>query len=249
VRKTPDDFEFSVKLWQKFTHPMKVGQPGATQNEKWEAVAQDDVDVFRSGIEPLARSGKLGALLLQYAAGFYRTPENEEKLAETLSIFKEYPLAVELRHRSWSDAAEGTRSLLENHHASLALIDEPKFESSIRQEWKAVGEMLYFRAHGRNAAKWWTYGESWERYEYLYSSEEIKALAQRLRAAIKASPHAKTVKIYFNNHARAYAAVNAIMILNELGLKVKSSPGPELRAAFPQLVPIFPPEGQGRLSL
>ncbi|MGH7767606.1 MAG: DUF72 domain-containing protein [Candidatus Binatia bacterium] len=249
VRKTPDDFEFSLKLWQKFTHATKVGQPGARANEAWDVVTRDDVDVFRSGIEPIARSGKLGALLLQYPAGFYRTPENVDKLSAVLRTFREYPLVVELRHRSWSDAAGETRALLESHRSGLALIDEPKFESSIRQEPKAVGETLYFRAHGQNAAKWWTHGESWERYEYCYSPEEITTLAQRLRAALSASPQVKTVKIYFNNHARAYAAVNALMLLHELGIKVKSAPGAELLAAFPQLAAIFSAAGQKSLPL
>jgi uncharacterized protein YecE (DUF72 family) len=249
VRKTPADFQFSLKLWQKFTHTRKVNQPGAAPNEAWEAVTQADADLFRWGIEPLARSGKLGTLLLQYPAGFYATPESMEKLAATLRTFQEYPLVVELRHRSWSDAAGETRSLLESHRAGLALIDEPKFESSIRQERKVVGETLYFRAHGRNAEKWWTHGESWERYEYRYSSEEIKSLAERLRTVLNASPYVKTVKIYFNNHARAYAAVNALMLLHELGLKVKSVPSAELLAAHPQLAQIFPAAAQGSLSL
>jgi uncharacterized protein YecE (DUF72 family) len=249
VRKTPDDFEFSLKLWQKFTHARKVGQPGAAPNESWEEATQADVDVFRSGVEPLARSGKLGTLLLQYPAGFYATPGNVEKLGATLQTFHEYPRVVELRHRSWSDAAGETRSLLESHGASLALIDEPKFESSIRQKAEAVGETLYLRAHGRNAAKWWTHGESWERYDYCYSSEEIKTLAERLRTALSAGPHVKTVRIYFNNHARAYATANALMLLHELGLKVKSAPSAELLAAFPQLAQIFPSVEQSRLLL
>jgi hypothetical protein len=27
--KTPDDFLFAIKLWQKFTHPMKIGRKGS----------------------------------------------------------------------------------------------------------------------------------------------------------------------------------------------------------------------------
>jgi uncharacterized protein YecE (DUF72 family) len=43
---------------------------------------------------------------------------------------RDYPLAVELRHRSWSDAA-GTAQLLDEHRAAWVQIDEPKFPSSI----------------------------------------------------------------------------------------------------------------------
>ena len=47
--------------------------------------------------------------------------------------FKEYPVAVELRHRSWSDDATETAQLLSGFDAALAQIDEPKFKTSIRQ--------------------------------------------------------------------------------------------------------------------
>jgi len=33
--KTPDDFSFAIKLWQKFTHPMKIsGAVGAAKSER-----------------------------------------------------------------------------------------------------------------------------------------------------------------------------------------------------------------------
>jgi uncharacterized protein YecE (DUF72 family) len=44
VRKTPDDFLFTPKLWQKFTHPTKIGQGKSTG--QWEPTTQADVDLF-----------------------------------------------------------------------------------------------------------------------------------------------------------------------------------------------------------
>jgi uncharacterized protein YecE (DUF72 family) len=79
VSKTPTDFSFAVKLWQKFTHPMKIGRKSS--EGQWQPATQEDVDQFRAGLEPLAEAGKLGALLLQYPAGFHCTPENVEKVA------------------------------------------------------------------------------------------------------------------------------------------------------------------------
>ena len=49
--KTPDDFSFAIKLWQKFTHPMKIGRGGS--EDQWEPPTQKDFDDFRSGILPL----------------------------------------------------------------------------------------------------------------------------------------------------------------------------------------------------
>ena len=74
AERTPAGFEFSVKLYQKFTHPKMFEQRIAgslpadahTDAPALHALSQAnlaDFDEFRRGIEPLASSGKLGALL------------------------------------------------------------------------------------------------------------------------------------------------------------------------------------------
>ena len=54
--RVPDDFRFTAKLWQKFTHPKMfeaaTGQPGQVEDA--------DFGVFAEGIAPLAQAGKLG---------------------------------------------------------------------------------------------------------------------------------------------------------------------------------------------
>ena len=232
VKKTPADFAFTVKLWQKFTHPKKIGQ--GTSIGKWEPVSQDDLDLFRVGIQPLADSGKLGAILFQYPAGFYCSPENVEKLQATLNYFPRYPKAVELRHKSWSERAEETTALLEENESTWVLIDEPKFATSVRQTFEPVGKMLYFRAHGRNAQKWWNHKESWERYDYCYSRDEIKKIADKVKNAT-AKPGVQQAMVFFNNHARANAPVNAIMLAQEMELLMEAVPTEALVSKFPQL--------------
>src|SRR5215213_2188438 len=135
ARRTPPDFEFAVKLYQKFTHPAMAIEPGA--------VTQADVDAFKGGIDPLAAAGKLGPLLIQFPASFQRTPDAIAYLAWLLKAFAGYALAVELRHRSWSDAP-GTNALLEEHRAAWVQIDEPKFPSSIRQDLVGLQSELYY---------------------------------------------------------------------------------------------------------
>src|SRR5256714_11471798 len=71
--RTPSDFEFSVKLFQKFTHPRmfrKRVARGLPEDARSDACAIDslaqpneaDLDEFRRGIDPLASAGRLGAL-------------------------------------------------------------------------------------------------------------------------------------------------------------------------------------------
>lgn len=231
--KTPADFAFAVKLWQKFTHPMKISR--AKSEEQWEPATQSDFDEFRAGILPLAEAGKLGALLLQYPAGFHYSQENMERIESTLRWFYDYPKVVELRHKSWSERNPQIKALLMESRASGVLIDEPKFATSIRQPAEAVGEIFYFRAHGRNAKAWWNPKESWERYDYLYSREEIKRHAERIRTAAS-TPGVKKAFAFYNNHSRANAPANAIMLSQELGVRLKAMPPEAMVVKFPELV-------------
>ena len=61
------------------------------------------IDEYRRGVEPLAAAGKIGALLAQFPPSFKQNPESQGYLDALLERFRDYPIAVELRHRSWSD--------------------------------------------------------------------------------------------------------------------------------------------------
>jgi uncharacterized protein YecE (DUF72 family) len=232
VKKTPDDFKFALKLWQKFTHPKKISR--TKPEELWEPPSQEDFDEFRSGMLPLAEAGKLGALLLQYPASFKFTAENMEQVQATLQRFYDYPKAVELRHQSWSENSAAIAALLIENRASAVLIDEPKFVTSIRQDARAIGEIFYFRAHGRNAKAWWHPKESWERYDYLYSRAEIKQHAERITKAIS-TPGVQKAFAFYNNHSRANAPANAVMLSQELGIRLRAMPSEAMLEKFPEL--------------
>ncbi len=232
VERTPADFIFAIKLWQKFTHPTKIFRNKSAQ--EWEPATTSDFDEFRAGILPVAEAGKLGALLLQYPAGFHYSSANMERLQQTLRWFYDYPKAVELRHKSWSENDNAVKELLQENRASGVLIDEPKFDTSIRQQLESVGDLFYFRAHGRNAKAWWNPKESWERYDYLYSRAEITEHAKRIQRAVRTRP-VKKVLAFYNNHARANATANAIMLAQELGVRLRAMPSEAMLARFPEL--------------
>jgi len=122
VRRTPKDFKFAVKLWQKFTHP-KMYQEATGEHA---IISQNDVDIFMNSIEPLYRAGKLCALLAQFPPSFKNDSYGQQILGAVIRTFGDYPLAVELRHRSWSDD-ENTARLLRESNVSWVQIDEPKF--------------------------------------------------------------------------------------------------------------------------
>lgn len=227
VKRTPANFDFAVKLFQKFTHPNMSIDPGP--------VTQADVDAFRGGIDPLAASGKLGPILAQFPASFQRKDEAVDYLGWLLKAFGDYELAVELRHRSWSDAPE-TAQLLNEHNAAWVQIDEPKFPSSIRQDLKGKGSGLYYlRLHGRNAKEWWDHAESEDRYNYFYSEEELEPIAKKVRD-IRAM--VKKAYLFLNNHFSAQSVANATTLKSMLDEPITARMPAELVERFPDLAKI-----------
>src|SRR6185295_6499532 len=101
-----------------------------------------------------------------------------------LHVFHDYRIAVELRHKTWSDEITSTLDLLNRHKAAWVQIDEPKFRLSIRQNYLPnVTGFYYLRLHGRNAKNWWNHEKSEDRYNYLYSAAELREFTDTAGAA------------------------------------------------------------------
>jgi uncharacterized protein YecE (DUF72 family) len=250
VERTPADFEFSVKLYQKFTHPgmykerlAKSLPEDLTEGEALDALAQPnlaDLDEFKRGIEPVAAAGKMGALLAQFPPSFKHGDAEQAYLRQLLGALSDYPIAVELRHRTWSDHFAETLALLNAFKAAWVQIDEPKFRFSIRQNYLPnVQGFYYMRLHGRNAAKWWRHERSEDRYDYLYSSDELKEFTQTIDAARRI---VKKAYLYTNNHFSAKSVINAAMIKHQLGEPLEGSYPPELIERYPELSEILTPD-------
>lgn len=239
ARRTPRDFEFSLKLFQKFTHPEMFHK--ASGKDPWDLGAKD-VDEFRRAIDPLAAADKLGALLAQFPASFKNEPDSRGFLEWLLERFRGYRVAVELRHRSWSDDPVATLSLLEAANAAWTQIDEPKFRLSIRQDLEPnVRSFYYLRLHGRNAAQWWKHDKSEDRYNYLYTPAELEPFAE---AATSASARVKKAYLYANNHFSAKSVANAAILKHQLGQPLPGDYPEEFVERYPELkglVKILPP--------
>jgi uncharacterized protein YecE (DUF72 family) len=72
-------------------------------------------------------------------------------------------------------------------------------------------------------------------YDYLYSRAEIKKHAERIKIAAS-TPGVKKAFAFYNNHARANAAANAIMLSQELGVRLRTMPPEAMLQKFPDLV-------------
>ena len=120
AERTPPGFEFSLKLYQKFTHPKMFREAALKRAPGSEGplldllaqVTQSDIDEFRAGIDPLARPDGSARCSRSFPPASRTRRESRDYLAQLLRAFSDYPIAVELRHRSWSDAIGDTLALL-----------------------------------------------------------------------------------------------------------------------------------------
>jgi hypothetical protein len=120
----------TASAWRSRSWDDRDGGAGDLRPDFIDALARPndaDLDEFRRGIDPLASTGKLGALLAQFPPSFKDTPESQDYLSDLLRRLAGYPVAVELRHRSWSDRIGDTLGLLNGFNAAWVQIDEPKF--------------------------------------------------------------------------------------------------------------------------
>jgi uncharacterized protein YecE (DUF72 family) len=211
-------FLFTAKMWQRFTH-----ETGATSA---------DEKAVREGFDLLVGAEKLGAVLLQFPFSFHNIPENRDYLQKLVERFREYPLAVEVRHATWND-----KRFYEMLHASgvgFCNIDQPLIGKSIKPSEKATALVGYVRLHGRRYDTWFSDDPTVpadERYNYLYTDEELGPWAERIQ---KVRARATTTFVITNNHFQGKAIVNALQLIRLLtGNKVKV-PEP-LRHHYPQL--------------
>jgi uncharacterized protein YecE (DUF72 family) len=211
-------FAFAAKLWQKFTH-----DPSATS---------EDERAVRAGFDVLRAAKKLGAVLLQFPFSFHRTKETVAYLTATLKRFADYPLVVEVRHATWNSPE--TLGLLREHNAGFCNIDQPIIGRSLGPSAQATSPVGYIRLHGRRYDTWFTDDPAvpaHERYNYLYSAEELAPWIKRVR---KVAENAQNTFVVTNNHFQGKAVVNALQLISILkGSKVKV-PEP-LRQHYPQL--------------
>lgn len=133
-------FRFTLKLWERFTHQRET------------EFSQDEVKLFCDGIDPLAREGKLGAILVQFPWSFKRTAENRAWLARLVDAFSAYPLAVEIRHASW-DRPEVYEAFA-RRGVAFCNIDQPIFSNSVKPSEHVTARVGYVRLHGRNHDDW-----------------------------------------------------------------------------------------------
>jgi uncharacterized protein YecE (DUF72 family) len=227
------NFVFTAKLHRSFTHsPLAVMEPTSAATIK---PTDEDEMLARQGLEALGSEGKLAALLIQFPVSYKNTGLNREYLETLLRQFIEYPCAVEVRHASWNNPE--TISYFERKNVAFCNIDQPLIGRSLEPTEHVTSPVGYVRLHGRNYDQWFESEKRDDRYNYLYSEEELAGWKDKIE---RIAHKAEVTYVVANNHFEAKAGVNALQLKHMLtGQRVKA---PEsLLRHYPELKSIADP--------
>jgi uncharacterized protein YecE (DUF72 family) len=220
VEQTPDEFVMHVKAFGVMTrHPVKKEQLPTDLRDEAPLDEKGRVDRpsrefrgevfrrFREALEPLRAARKLGGILFQFPSYVVYKDRSLDYLAWAREQMGDDEMLIEFRHVSWyeDDVRSEVLSFLEEHGMSLVVVDAPKVEAKNvpRTLLALTSPTLYVRFHGRNAKTWNVRGTSAaERFDYLYSEDELREWVEPLR---ELAGQAQSAYAVFNNNNRSAA--------------------------------------------
>jgi uncharacterized protein YecE (DUF72 family) len=218
AERTPDDFVLHVKAFGVMTrHPVRVQQ---LPPDLRDAAPVDDrgrvdrpsrefrAEIFKrflEGVSPLRRDGKLGGILMQFPSYVVPKPASLDYLAWAREQLGDHEMLVEFRHASWfeEDARDETLRFLEEHGMTHVVTDSPRLNAKtvVPTVLAVTGPSAYIRFHGRNAETWHKRGGgASERFDYLYSDDELREWVEPLR---EVAGEAENAYVLFNNNNRS----------------------------------------------
>jgi uncharacterized protein YecE (DUF72 family) len=236
VEITPDGFTFDVKLHRLLSRhsapldslpePLREhARTGARGRVQLDARLEEALaDAVLEAVAPLAGAGKLATFLLQLSPAFSPHEHELDELTALVERLAPHPVAIELRHRSWTRRGrlEPALAWMEAHGAVWVGVDAPRGRQvTIMPPVDAVTNpaVAYLRAHGRNAEGYVRGRSVAERFAYRYPDEELEEIGARARELASA---AENVRLHFNNNRGSDAPVAARRMRELLGQSVSA---------------------------
>jgi uncharacterized protein YecE (DUF72 family) len=202
-------FQFTAKLNKAFTHsPIAVVESTSATTIHFNP---EDERMAKEGYDAIASEGKLGALLMQFPISFKNTEENRAHLDKLIHMFRQYPLAVEIRHGSWSD--DNILQYFASAGVAFCNIDQPLLGRAIRPSGHVTSSIGYVRLHGRRYDQWFDPKKPSDRYDYLYKPYELEGWQAKIE---KIAKKADRVYVAANNHFEGKAPANALELKSML---------------------------------
>lgn len=206
-KKTGPGFEFIIKGFKGITHE-PFDKRVADKRISLDRV-REHMQRFIFSIQPLIEKNKLGGVLLQFPVFFYPSQHSTEYILECKEQFRDIPLIIEFRNRAW--AKKATFDFLRDHHIAYCSVDEPRLPRLMPFINEVTSDIGYLRFHGRNTN--WFNAPLAERYNYLYSDEELKEFLPEIDRIDK---KAQKTYIFFNNCHGGFAVKNALALIDLL---------------------------------
>ncbi len=219
AERTPENFVMHIKAFGLMTrHPVKLETIPPDLRDDMPVDERGRVDrpprelrgeifrLFLEALEPLRRAGKLGGILMQLPPYVVYKDASLDYLEWAREQLAGYDMLVEFRHRSWLEDENRDASLafLERIGASYVTVDAPKSDTAknlVPTVVATTSPTAYVRFHGRNLGTWNKRGGSAaERFDYLYSDDELSEWTEPLRELAAQSENAYA---FFNNNATA----------------------------------------------
>jgi uncharacterized protein YecE (DUF72 family) len=229
--RTPPGFTMHVKAFGLMTrHPVKLEVLPEDLRDAMPVNERGQVDrpprelrseVFRrflESLEPLRSTGKLGGILFQFPPYVVFKDASFDYLEWAREQLGSDEMLVEFRHRSWldEDNRAETLSFLERIGAAYVTVDAPRSDTAknlIPTVPAVTAGTAYVRFHGRNLGTWNKRGGSAaERFDYLYSDEELAEWTGTLR---ELAGSAKQAYAFFNNNATSADPENPLGRLSQ----------------------------------
>lgn len=202
-------FRFTAKLNRGFTHsPNAVIEPTSAATL---VPNPEDEHLAKAGLDAVAAEGRLGALLIQFPVSFRNTNQNRDYLEVLLGRFADYPQVVEVRHASWNN--EGILRYFVEKGVAFCNIDQPLLGRSLAPTGHATSAIGYIRLHGRNYDQWFDSDSRNDRYNYLYTEQELAGWQKRIEDV---AAKTEVTFVITNNHFEGQAAVNALQLKHAL---------------------------------
>ena len=229
--RTPDGFTMHVKAFGLMTrHPVKLEVLPEDLHDVMPVDERGRVDrpprelrgeVFRrflEALEPLRSAGKLGGILFQFPSYVVFKDASLEYIEWAREQLGSDEMLVEFRHRSWLDEDNRveTLSFLERIGAAYVTVDAPRSDTAknlIPTVPAVTAGTAYVRFHGRNLGTWNKRGGSAaERFDYLYSDEELGEWTGTLK---ELAASANEAYAFFNNNATSADPENPLGRLSQ----------------------------------
>jgi uncharacterized protein YecE (DUF72 family) len=226
AERTPPGFVMHVKAFGLMTrHPVKLEVLPEDLRAEMPVDERGRVDrpprelrgeVFRrflDALAPLRDTGKLGGILFQLPSYVVFKEHSFDYLEWAREQLGGDTMLVEFRHRSWleeENVAE-TLSFLDRIGAAYVTVDAPKSETAknlVPTVPAVTSGLAYVRFHGRNLETWNKRGGSAaERFDYLYSDEE---LAEWVPTLHELAGQAQEAYAFFNNNSSSVDPENPL---------------------------------------